>query len=77
MVCRSCQNTFHLFYRMDLFEKHELDVPTTFDEVMDACEVLKGEAEHRLALHHEPARRLGLGDRVHALHPFLRRQVLE
>ena len=36
-------NTFHLFYRMDLFEKHSLDVPTTFDEVMDACEVLKGE----------------------------------
>ncbi len=36
-------NTFHLFYRTDLFEQHELDVPTTFDEVMDACEVLKGE----------------------------------
>ena len=36
-------NTFHLFYRMDLFEKHGLDVPTTFDEVMDACDVLKGE----------------------------------
>ena len=36
-------NTFHLFYRMDLFEEHGLDVPTTFDEVMDACEVLKNE----------------------------------
>ena len=36
-------NTMHLFYRSDLFEKHGLDVPTTYDEVMDACEVLKGE----------------------------------
>ena len=36
-------NTMHLFYRTDLFEQHGLDVPTTYDEVMDACEVLKGE----------------------------------
>ena len=36
-------NTMHLFYRMDLFEAHGLDVPTTYDEVMAACEVLKDE----------------------------------
>ncbi len=36
-------NTLHLFYRTDLFEKHGLDVPTTYDEVIDACEVLQGE----------------------------------
>ncbi len=33
-------NTMHLFYRMDLFEKHMIEVPTTYDEVMDACAVL-------------------------------------
>ncbi len=33
-------NTMHLFYRTDLFEKHMIDVPTTYDEVMDACAVL-------------------------------------
>ena len=36
-------NTMHLFYRADLFEAHGLDVPTTYDEVMDACAVLKDE----------------------------------
>ncbi len=36
-------NTLHLFYRTDLFEKHGLDVPTNYDEVIDACEVLKDE----------------------------------
>ena len=36
-------NTMHLFYRTDLFEKHGLDVPTTYDEVMDACAVLMDE----------------------------------
>jgi len=33
-------NTMHLFYRTDLFEKHMIEVPTTYDEVMDACAVL-------------------------------------
>ena len=36
-------NTMHLFYRTDLFEQHGLDVPTTYDEVIDACTVLKNE----------------------------------
>ena len=36
-------NTMHLFYRTDLFEKHGLDVPTTYDDVIDACGVLKDE----------------------------------
>ena len=36
-------NTMHLFYRMDLFEAHGLAVPTTYDEVMDACAVLAEE----------------------------------
>ena len=36
-------NTMHLFYRTDLFEKHGLDVPTTYDEVIDACAVLRDE----------------------------------
>ena len=36
-------NTKHLFYRMDLFEKYDLDVPETYDDVIAACEVLKQE----------------------------------
>ncbi len=36
-------NTMHLFYRMDLFEAHGLAVPTTYDEVIDACAVLADE----------------------------------
>ena len=36
-------NTLHLFYRTDLFETHGLDVPTTYDEVIAACEVLRDE----------------------------------
>ena len=36
-------NTLHLFYRTDLFEKYGLDVPTTYDEVIAACEVLADE----------------------------------
>jgi sorbitol/mannitol transport system substrate-binding protein len=36
-------NTKHLFYRMDLLEKHDLDVPETYDDVIAACEVLKEE----------------------------------
>jgi multiple sugar transport system substrate-binding protein len=36
-------NTFILMYRADLFEKYELEAPTTYDEVMAACEVLAEE----------------------------------
>ena len=36
-------NSMHLFYRTDLFEKHGLAVPTTYDEVIDACAVLRDE----------------------------------
>jgi ABC-type glycerol-3-phosphate transport system substrate-binding protein len=36
-------NTLHLFYRMDLFEEYNLQPPTTYDEVIAACEVLKDE----------------------------------
>ncbi len=36
-------NTMHLFYRTDLFEKHGLEIPTTYDEVIDACAVLADE----------------------------------
>ncbi|MBO9394042.1 extracellular solute-binding protein [Caldilinea sp.] len=36
-------NTLHLMYRSDLFEKYNLAVPTTYDEVIAACEVLKEE----------------------------------
>ncbi len=36
-------NTRHLFYRPDLLEKYDLEVPTTWDEVIAACEVLKEE----------------------------------
>ncbi len=36
-------NSMHLFYRTDLFEKHDLAVPTTYDEVIDACAVLRDE----------------------------------
>jgi len=39
----SSGNTKHLIYRTDLFDKYDLDVPTTWTEVMAACEVLKAE----------------------------------
>ena len=37
------QNTFHIFYRSDLFEKYDLEPPATYDDVIDACDVLKQE----------------------------------
>jgi sorbitol/mannitol transport system substrate-binding protein len=36
-------NTLMLFYRPDLFDKYKLQVPTTYDEVIAACKVLKAE----------------------------------
>ncbi|MBL8055634.1 MAG: extracellular solute-binding protein [Anaerolineales bacterium] len=36
-------NTLHLAYRADLFEKYGVKVPTTYDEVIQACQVLKAE----------------------------------
>ena len=36
-------NTRHLFYRPDLFEAYELDVPETYADVVAACEVLSQE----------------------------------
>jgi ABC-type glycerol-3-phosphate transport system substrate-binding protein len=36
-------NTRHLFYRPDLLEKHGVEVPETWDEVIDACGVLAAE----------------------------------
>jgi ABC-type glycerol-3-phosphate transport system substrate-binding protein len=36
-------NTLHLAYRSDLFEKYGLEPPTTYDEVIAACEVLRDE----------------------------------
>ena len=36
-------NTRHLFYRPDLLEKHGVDVPETWDDVIDACGVLSAE----------------------------------
>ena len=33
-------NTLHLAYRADLFEQYDLDVPTNYDEVIEACDVL-------------------------------------
>ena len=37
------QNTRHLFYRPDLLEKHGIDVPETWDDVIEACGVLAAE----------------------------------
>ena len=37
------QNTRHLFYRPDLLEKHGIEVPETWDDVIDACGVLQAE----------------------------------
>jgi ABC-type glycerol-3-phosphate transport system substrate-binding protein len=34
-------NTMHIFYRPDLLEKHGLEVPETYDDVIAACGVLK------------------------------------
>jgi multiple sugar transport system substrate-binding protein len=36
-------NSFQLIYRKDLFEKHNIDVPTTYDEVLAAAVKLKDE----------------------------------
>jgi len=36
-------NAQHLFYRKDLFEKHNIAVPTTYDEVLAAAEKLKAD----------------------------------
>jgi multiple sugar transport system substrate-binding protein len=36
-------NTKHLIYRTDLFEQYNLEVPTTWDEIIDACGVLADE----------------------------------
>ncbi|MDX1413774.1 MAG: extracellular solute-binding protein [Candidatus Promineifilaceae bacterium] len=36
-------NAIMLMYRKDLFEKYDLEVPTTYDEIINACEVLKDE----------------------------------
>lgn len=36
-------NAQHLYYRKDLFDKHGIKVPTTYDEVIAAAEKLKGE----------------------------------
>ncbi len=36
-------NTMHLFYRTDLFEQYNLSPPTTYDGVIEACEVLADE----------------------------------
>ena len=35
-------NTMHMFYRTDLFEQYNLDPPTTYDGVIEACAVLAG-----------------------------------
>ena len=36
-------NTRHMFYRPDLLEKHGIDVPETWDDVIAACGVLQAE----------------------------------
>ncbi|NDJ60383.1 MAG: extracellular solute-binding protein [Chloroflexi bacterium] len=33
-------NTMHFFYRTDLFEQYEIEVPETYDDVIAACAVL-------------------------------------
>jgi multiple sugar transport system substrate-binding protein len=37
-------NTLHLAYRSDLFEQYNLDVPTNYDEIIVACEVMQEES---------------------------------
>ena len=36
-------NTLHMFYRTDLFEQYELSPPTSYDGVIEACNVLADE----------------------------------
>ncbi|MFW2367542.1 MAG: ABC transporter substrate-binding protein, partial [Desulforhopalus sp.] len=36
-------NAQHLYYRKDIFDKHGIEVPTTYDEVLAVAEKLKGE----------------------------------
>ncbi len=41
-------NAIMLMYRQDLFEQYDLEVPTTYDEIIAACEVLKEDPELEL-----------------------------
>jgi len=43
-------NCQHLFYRKDLLEKHNIEVPTTYEEVIEAAEILKGEGSIQFPL---------------------------
>ena len=36
-------NAQHFFYRKDIFEKHGLEIPQTYDDLLAAAEVLEGE----------------------------------
>jgi ABC-type glycerol-3-phosphate transport system substrate-binding protein len=36
-------NTIHLMYRADLLEKYNLEPPTTYDEIVNMCQVLEAE----------------------------------
>ena len=36
-------NTLHLMYRADLFEQYDLSAPTTYEEVIEVCNVLRDE----------------------------------
>lgn len=38
-------NTMHYFYNMDVFARHGLSVPETYDDVIASCAVLKGDKD--------------------------------
>ncbi len=38
-------NTIHLMYRADLLEKYELEPPTTYDEIVNMCQVLEADED--------------------------------
>jgi len=41
-------NTMHYFYNMDVFDKHGLSVPDTYDDVIATCAVLKADKDAEL-----------------------------
>ena len=58
MAIAFMQNTQHLYYRQDLFQKHRLTVPTSYPEMVAAAQVLR---EHELEMPYPVAQTFSKG----------------
>ena len=47
-------STYQFFYNKSIFEKHGLEVPATYDELLEIVDVLKGEEIYPIALANQP-----------------------